>query len=54
MGFIEESSHPRGVWVLLRRVFIQGCVGFNNGSSHPRGVWVLLRRVLIQGGCGFY
>ena len=67
MGFIEESSHPRGVWVLLMRVLIQGvcgfygcdfsskgCVGFIEASSHPRGVWVLLMRVLIQGVCGFY
>ena len=41
MGFIEASSHPRGVWVLLRRVLIQGGVGFIEGNSHPRG-------------CGFY
>ena len=42
MGFIDASSHRRGVWVLIE------------ASSHPRGVWVLLRRVLIQGVCGFY
>ena len=28
MGFIEESSHPRGVWVLLRGILIQGVCGF--------------------------
>ena len=26
--FIEASSHPKGVWVLLRRVLIQGVCGF--------------------------
>ena len=28
MGFIEGNSHPGGMWVLLRRVLIQGVCEF--------------------------